>query len=428
MSIIKKVVMLSVKRVGDIIIGNNTEERRDSMPTYEYLTPETEKRIITEKADGSFVNMAFDERNVIRRDQEKDKANVIRTAFIRDCDKIIHCPFYNRYADKTQVFSFYKNDDISHRSLHVQLVSRIARTIGKALNLNLDLIEAMALGHDIGHTPFGHAGEETLDGLYYEHAGRHFSHNIHSVRVLDGIFPYNISLQTLSGITSHDGELELSEYRPKPLSGFEEFDALIESCYIDKDNVKKLVPSTLEGCVVRISDIIAYLGKDRQDAERAKLIKPDEFEAVAIGSINAELINNLIVNIVENSYGKPYIKMDDEHFEALRKAKSDNYRLIYGSEIVQEQIDGSVRPMMARMYERLLDDVVTENKMSPVFRQHIRYVGKAHYERKIPYELTDPNQIVVDYIAGMTDDYFVDLYAYLFPDSEKKISYIGYFD
>ena len=129
------------------------------MPTYEKLTPETEKRIITEKAEGSFASLAFDEANVIRRDPGKDKADIIRTAFARDCDKIIHCPFYNRYADKTQVFSFYKNDDISRRSLHVQLVSRIARTIGKALNLNLDLIEAIALGHDIGHTPFGHAGE-----------------------------------------------------------------------------------------------------------------------------------------------------------------------------------------------------------------------------------------------------------------------------
>lgn len=158
------------------------------MPTYEKLTPETEKRIITEKAENTFASLAFDEANVIRRDPGKDKADIIRTAFVRDCDKIIHCPFYNRYADKTQVFSFYKNDDISRRSLHVQLVSRIARTIGKALNLNLDLIEAIALGHDIGHTPFGHAGEKILDDLYFAHAKRHFSHNIHSVRVLDGMY------------------------------------------------------------------------------------------------------------------------------------------------------------------------------------------------------------------------------------------------
>ena len=156
------------------------------MPTYEKLTPEIENKIVVEKAKNTFASLAFREYNVIRRNPDKDKADIIRTAFVRDCDKIIHCPFYNRYADKTRVFSFYKNDDISRRSLHVQLVSRIARTIGKALNLNLDLIEAIALGHDIGHTPFGHAGEAILDELYFAHAGRHFSHNIHSVRVLDG--------------------------------------------------------------------------------------------------------------------------------------------------------------------------------------------------------------------------------------------------
>lgn len=398
------------------------------MPTYEKITPETEMRIITEKAEGSFASLAFDEANVIRRDPGKDKADIIRTAFARDCDKIIHCPFYNRYADKTQVFSFYKNDDISRRSLHVQLVSRIARTIGKALNLNLDLIEAISLGHDIGHTPFGHAGEKILDELYFSHAKRHFSHNIHSVRVLDGIFPYNISLQTLCGIAAHDGEIELGEYRPAPLESFDEFDRMIEACYIGKENVKKLIPSTLEGCVVRISDIIAYLGKDRQDAERAKITAPGEFGGGAIGSINAELINNLMVNIIENSYGRPYIKLDDAHFEALKKAKAENYSLIYKSKTVQEQIDSSIRPMMTELYDKLLADLLAGNTDSPIFRHHIGYVNKAHYERRAPYESTEPNQIVVDYIAGMTDDYFVDLHAYLFPDSEFAIKYKGYFD
>ncbi len=398
------------------------------MPTYEKLTPETEKRIITEKAENSFALLAFNEDNVIRRNPDKDKADIIRTAFVRDCDKIIHCPFYNRYADKTQVFSFYKNDDISRRSLHVQLVSRIARTIGKALNLNLDLIEAIALGHDIGHTPFGHAGEKILDELYFAHAKRHFSHNIHSVRVLDGIYPYNISLQTLSGIAAHDGEIELGEYRPEPLESFEEFDRMIEACYLDKENVKKLVPSTLEGCVMRISDIIAYLGKDRQDAERAKIITPDSFEGGAIGSINAELINNLMVNIIENSYGKPYIKLDDAHFEALKRAKAENYNLIYKSKTVQEQIDSSIRPMMTELYDRHLADLLAGDTASPIFSHHIDYVNKAHYERRSPYESTEPNQIVVDYIAGMTDDYFVDLYAYLFPESNYAIKYKGYFE
>lgn len=396
---------------------------------YEELSPLLAEKMTREKRGGNFKKVAFDNSGVIRRvDNPHDYGSVWRTAFIRDIDKIMNCPYYNRYADKTQVFSFYKNDDITRRGLHVQLVSRIARTIGGALNLNLDLIEAIALGHDIGHTPFGHAGERYLDKCFYENTGRHFSHNIHSVRVLDGIYPYNISLQTLSGIASHDGELELSEYRPKPLYGFEEFDREIENCYLDAGAVRKLVPSTLEGCVVRISDIIAYLGKDRQDAERAKVVKESDFDSTAIGRINAEMINNLMVNIIENSYGKDYIKLDEKHFEALKKAKSDNYELVYKSDLARKGFAETVEPMFRLVYRRLLDDLVAKDASSPIFTHHINYVNKSYYKRRVPYESGEPNQIVVDYIASMTDDYFIDLFAKLFPDSDLKIEYKGYFD
>ncbi len=398
------------------------------MLNYEKLSENIAEQIKSDRENHSLPKVSFPEDNVLRRDNSRDKANIIRTAFIRDIDKIIHCPYYNRYADKTQVFSFYKNDDITRRGLHVQLVSRIARTIGKALNLNLDLIEAIALGHDIGHTPFGHAGEAFLDELLYSRTGRHFSHNIHSVRVLDKIFPYNISLQTLNGIASHDGEMELCEYHPQPLDDFEKFDKQIEACYLDKKNVKKLVPATLEGCVMRISDIIAYLGKDRQDAEKAHLIKNSDFESGTIGTYNAEIINNLIVNIIGNSYGKPYIKMDDEHFEALKKAKADNYELIYKQDAVEDTLKNTVKPMMAEVYEKLLEDLTKNNRSSPIFTHHIDYINKAHYKRELPYEQTEPNQIVVDYIASMTDDYFIDLYSHLFPESDKKTIYKGYFD
>ena len=395
---------------------------------YEKLSDNISEQIKKDRRNDNLSTFGFNEENALRRDNERDKATAIRTAFIRDTDKIIHCPYFNRYADKTQVFSFYKNDDITHRILHVQLVSRIARTIGKALCLNLDLIEAIALGHDIGHTPFGHEGEEFLDELLFSHTGRHFSHNIQSVRVLDKIFPYNITLQTLNGIAAHDGEMELSEYHPKPLDSFAEFDRQIEACFVDKKNVRKLVPTTLEGCVMRISDIIAYLGKDRQDAERAHIISNAEFESGAIGSYNAEIINNLIVNIVENSYKKPYIKMDEEHFAALKKAKADNYELIYKNDSVKSAMRETVQPMMARVYERLLSDLVNGNFDSPIFTHHISFVNKAHYKRDIPYEKTEPNQLVTDYIASMTDDYFVDLYSHLFPNDKPQIEYKGYFE
>ena len=185
------------------------------MKNYISLSIELEKRIREEKLSGSYHKVAFNEQNAVRRvDNPHDDSTVVRNAFIRDVDKILNCPFYNRYADKTQVFSLYKNDDIARRGLHVQLVSRIARTIGSALNLNVDLIEAIALGHDLGHTPFGHTGEYILDDLYRKKTNRRFAHNIHSVRVLDKIFPTNVTLQTLDGIACHNGEIELEKYQP----------------------------------------------------------------------------------------------------------------------------------------------------------------------------------------------------------------------
>lgn len=391
---------------------------------YETLSKELEQRMEEEKRTGTFVPVAFDEKDVLRRrDNPHDKGTVLRSAFIRDVDKILNCPFYNRYADKTQVFSFVKNDDVTHRSLHVQLVSRIARTIGKALNLNVELIEAIALGHDIGHTPFGHAGESCLDKVRASSTGKRFSHNIHSVRVLDKIFPYNISLQTLSGIASHDGEMEMHEYSPKPLTSFAEFDNLMEKCTLDKAEVKKLVPSTLEGCVMRISDIIAYIGKDRQDAKKLGLIDEDDFGETAIGSVNAEMVNNLMVNIVENSYGKDRICMDEAHFEALKKAKKDDYELIY----LKEKYDNLLL-MTEDIYHKMLADLRNGNTNSPIYRHHVSDIEKVFYHRETPYTDEAKEDIVVDYIASMTDDYFVELYSYLFPDKNITATYRGYFD
>ena len=145
-------------------------------------------------------------------------------------------------------------------------------------------------------------------------------------------------------------------------------------------------------------------------------------------SHNAEIINNLIVNVIDNSYGKDYIAMDETHFAALSDAKRVNYDLIYKNDRVREEMENSVRPMMEELYDRLLSDLVGRRYASPIFTHHIRYVNEAHYHRDAPYEDGEPNRIVADYIASMTDDYFVDLYAYLFPDSKKRINYHGYFD
>ena len=276
------------------------------MSNYEQLSRELTERIAEDKAKGTLPTFRARSADAVRRDADHDREAVWRSAYVRDVDKILHSPFYNRYTDKTQVFSFYKNDDISRRALHVQLVSRIARSIGKVLNLNLDLIEAIALGHDIGHTPFGHAGERYLSEMYHAETGRFFNHNVHSVRVLDGIFHHNLTLDTLNGIITHNGEFEMHEYFPSPMRSFEDFDRMVESCYIDQANIISIVPSTLEGCLVRVCDIIAYLGRDRQDAERAQIVeRSEDVGRASIGGSNPEIINNLMVNIIEHSYGKP---------------------------------------------------------------------------------------------------------------------------
>lgn len=366
----------------------------------------------------------------LRRRMEHDKPNLWRPAYVRDIEKILHSPYYNRYADKTQVFSFYKNDDISRRSLHVQLVSRIAKNISSMLGLDINLTEAIALGHDIGHTPFGHAGESCINEISLEKTGRCFMHNLQSVRVLDKIFDYNITLNTLDGILCHNGELPLDKYTPQPYASFEKFDSMVEACYVDPKESRKLIPATLEGCVVRISDLIAYIGKDRQDSIRAKVIKDENiFSAGTLGRFNASIINNLIVNVVENSYGKDYIKLDKEYYDDLMLAMEENYKLIYLSDSVRKVQQEVIKPMFSKVFDSLLQDILNGKKDSVIFRHHINYISKvrAFYSSDNYLELNTPEDIVIDYISSMTDDYFSDMYSYLFPKS-SPIKYVSYFD
>ena len=399
---------------------------------YRKLLPEIEQQIIQDRQN-NIANpyRALDE-NAIRRNMERDKNNVLRPSYARDIDKILHLPLYNRYNDKTQVFSLYHNDDITRRGLHVQLVSRIARNIGRLLGLNLDLIEAIALGHDIGHTPFGHAGERFLSGLLQEETGRFFNHNVHSTRVLDILYKRNVSLQVLDGVLCHNGEFEMNEYRPAALDGFAEYDSRVESCYVSGgEAIKTLVPMTLEGCVVRICDIIAYVGKDRQDAVIARMIDENfRFDELsAIGNTNAEIINNLVVDIVNNSYGKDYLKLSDDTYKAISKAKRDNYTHIYLSPASNELYDNTISPMFRDIYYSLLYDVTHHNEDSIIYKHHIAYIkeGFKYYE-EYDYLSEEPNQIVADYIASMTDDYFVQLHKHLFPDSSLSIEYRSYFE
>jgi len=398
---------------------------------YDRLSEELQNRIIEDRKNGYVNPCRFDDEDVVRRNMDHDVQNLWRPAFVRDIEKILHLPFYNRYADKTQVFSFYHNDDITRRGLHVQLVSRIARNIGAVLGLNLDLIEAIALGHDIGHTPFGHAGERFLNELYHNETGRYFNHNVHSVRVLDGLFSRNISLQTLDGVLCHNGEFEQQEYVPVYSKTFDDFDKEVEACYTDGGSaIKRLVPSTLEACVVRVCDMIAYLGKDRQDARIAHIIDNNyKFKNEKIGTENAAIINNLVVDIIEHSYGKDYILLSEAAYKDLKTAKQENYEVIYNNPQISSKYNDIIKPMFEKIYYKLLEDVKNKDYNSFIYKHHISFIGRnlKYYNRK-EYQNEDANEIVVDYIASMTDDYFIALYKQLFPQSDYCIDYKSYFE
>lgn len=410
---------------------NNKEFFGGKILRYATLSNRIMNEIIKDTKTPKLITYKCLDEDALRRDMTKDNGTLWRPSYVRDVEKILHLPLYNRYSDKTQVFSFYHNDDITRRALHVQLVSRIARNIGKILGLNLDLIEAIALGHDIGHTPFGHAGEDFLNELYHNETGRFFYHNVQSVRVLDKIFQRNITLQTLDGILSHNGAFESGNYIPKILKGFEDFDKKIEKSYIlGKEYISSLKPATLEGCVVRLSDMIAYLGKDRQDAEKAHIINDSTiFSRGEIGDNNSEMINNISVNIIENSYGKEYIKLSDKLYEDLKTAKMENNLFIYKNPVVKAKYEESVQPMFKELYYKLLHQIKNKESNSIIFDHHINFVNKIRkISRTDDYLKEEPNQIVVDFLSSMTDDYFIKLHDFLFPNSKYKVNYISYFE
>lgn len=401
--------------------------RMDAIP--DVLSDELIERMSDDRARGwKNPYRTSDEDSVRREERPADRSSIWRPAFVRDVEKILHMPAYNRYAGKTQVFSFRSNDDLSRRGLHVQLVARIARDIGYALGLNCDLIEAIGLGHDLGHTPFGHAGERCLNDVFHGRTGRWFFHNVHSVRVLDKLYGRNISLQTLDGALCHNGEYEQRVFELSGLSSFGEFDRVVDECVSGGGAViGHLRPMTLEGCVVRISDIIAYVGRDRQDAIEAGLLTGDAFEDGLGGAYNSWILTHASADIIEHSYGKDRIEMSEELFAEIRRAKAENYAKIYRS----SGIEGECAEVLARafelMYERCLDDLHKRDESSFIFRHHITRIEEqlAHYGRTYDWQ-SDPEQTVVDYIASMTDGYFAELASKFFPQIHfPKRTYIN---
>lgn len=337
---------------------------------------------------------------------DEDKED-IRPIFFRDIDRIIHSLGYTRYIDKTQVFSFAKNDHITHRVLHVQLVSKIARTIGRSLGLNEDLIEAIALGHDIGHSPFGHKGEKYLNDICMKENIGYFCHNAQSVRVLKDLEGLNISLQTLDGILAHNGEILINKYKYNENKAEDDFVIDLNNAFHEKDYSRKIVPMTLEASVVRLSDIIAYVGRDIEDSIKMGIIQREDLPKSitdVLGDNNSKIVDTLIKDIIINSFDKPYLTFSNEVFEALMKLKDWNYKYIYASEEANKH-QYIIEDLFYKLYYCYLDKVKrfdsSYNKLSESEKNLYDFINKKD-------NLSDIKRAIIDYIAGQTDQYFLN--------------------
>ncbi len=342
----------------------------------------------------------------VRRERETFLEEGWRQAFSVDSDRILHSLAYARYIDKTQVFYLVQNDHITHRVLHVQLVSKISRTIGRFLGLNEDLIEAIALGHDIGHTPFGHDGERFLSELCREHGIGDFHHNLQSVQFLDRVERkgrgWNLCLQTLDGILCHDGEVHNEELAPRPLKNFATLSAEMQAKR--QDPGVELVPMTLEGCVVRMADTIAYIGRDIEDAIRLGLIRRRELPpdcTRVLGDTNGRIVFTLASDLVQMSHGRPSVRFSPEVSQALKALKEFNLERIYLNPTMKPHT-ARIRELFRILFRRFLEDLERGREDSVLFQGFLNGMDPRYAAEHRPAE------IVRDFIAGMTDRYFLE--------------------
>lgn len=343
----------------------------------------------------------------------KEDNEDIRPIFYRDIDRIIHSSGYTRYIDKTQVYSFIQNDHITRRVLHVQLVSKIARTIGRSLKLNEDLIEAIALGHDIGHTPFGHKGESLLNSICEKENIGYFCHNAQSVRILENIEGLNISMQTLDGILAHNGEILKNKYEHNINKTCEEFEKDLYNAFHEKDYSKKIIPTTIEGSVVRLSDVIAYIGRDIEDAIILGIIERKdipEFPGRIIGNNNSKIVDTLIKDVIINSLDKPYLTFSEDIFTALIELKNWNQEKIYNSEKANVNYDkiGKLFTKLYYFYLKKISEVeIKEELQKSTITSSERTLY--HFVNKM-MEKPGENikRVIIDYIAGQTDKFFLN--------------------
>ena len=291
----------------------------------------------------------------------------IRSVYQRDRDRILHCKAFRRLKDKTQVFLAPHGDHYRNRLTHTLEVSQTARTVAKALRLNEDLVEAIALGHDLGHTPFGHAGERALDKLN----PMGFAHYKQSVRVAQVLEKkgrgLNLTWEVIDGILNHR------------TSGR---------------------PATLEGQVVRLCDKISYIHHDMDDAHRAGLISEDDIPItirMLLGYTIRERLNTLIHNIVENSQGKDTIQMSEEVYQAMMDLRKIMFQNVYLNPKAKKE-EAKAIDMLSKLYEYYMEH---PQKMS---KEYVNLIATG----------TSLNQAVCDYLSGMTDQYSMQKFQEIF--------------
>lgn len=335
----------------------------------------------------------------------------IRLCFQRDAHRIIHSSAFRRLRYKTQVIFSPESDHVSTRSDHSLYMASIAQTVARALGLNQDLVYAIALGHDLGHGPFGHAGESVLDKLWKRNdPAQSFSHELHSLRVVDKLAfrpstrerGLNLSYEVRDGIICHCGERTEQFISPRPKAGLA----------LEKLQRRGLVPHTMEGCVVRMVDRIAYAGRDYEDARNVLgKLPPLPARVVRIlGSDNRAIINRLVTDMIQTNLKTPErIGFSDAVFDAFRLLYEYNCRTIYFHPQLMEYATRAenMLTMIFEFEQRELSKrrqsqwgVLTKRDPPPVRELH-RFISKMYASREQP----SLAQIVIDHLSLMTDRY-----------------------
>jgi len=287
----------------------------------------------------------------------------------------------------------------------VQLVSNFARGIGEILNFNLDLVEAIALGHDVGHPPFGHEGEGYLSQLSIEYGNGAFTHPLQSCRLFTSIEPLNLGLLVYDGFLCHDGGMCGNKLVPNFGKTWEMHEKEKKAKLKNPEN--NIWPGSLEGCLVKICDTMSYLARDIEDAISLGILKREEIPHTCLGTTNSEMLNTFAADLIKHSYGREYIAISEEAYEALRILRQFNFSHIYQyPKLKRESV--KIRRSYRLLFEFLLEDFNTQKTTSYLWLNFL-------YNKSESYlSASSPVQMVVDYLSGMTDCYFIQTIDNLF--------------